>query len=284
MDDFLPLYHDSTHALFGEELLDETPRVLNQLIYTSLDKPYIEIEGKIGVLCDKETMQRIKMDYNLIRSETVVKANADYSTEFQSTVGLNTFKHLNEHLNKRCGELGKYKHDNTYKGPLIMYKRVKEIDRFYADKLRVAIDPDTQVPIRAIRKNRLENINMYCPYQAFDYRISVSQEFPAQIPPDHAIARQEREKDRLSYFLGNSWRLDITTVKSFKLDNYGKRMAKHPDNQTTYEVELELETKTIQQEWLKLKNGSPNQFTTLTSTFLNHMRKIAEICTAGVKK
>ena len=61
----------------------------------------------------------------------------------------------------------------------VSYRRVREIDYAYRNRVRVTRDSDTlaiRQPHGIIRKNRLADMNIYCPNQGFDFRISINTE------------------------------------------------------------------------------------------------------------
>lgn len=76
----------------------------------------------------------------------------------------------------------------SYRGPRVKHQRTREVDHFHetADKKKVrvtmTVSPDgktqTPKPNGIIEKERIANMNISSPKQAFDYRISVSAEKP----------------------------------------------------------------------------------------------------------
>lgn len=94
------------------------------------------------------------------------------------------------------------------------YQRRKEIDYFHPapnGKVRVTRDAET-LAIKQdgiVQKQRIADLNIYCPNRLFDYRISINVENPAEEPTsDHVSIR---EKNRLSYTHQNHI-VDLTQV------------------------------------------------------------------------
>lgn len=69
----------------------------------------------------------------------------------------------------------------SYTGAKISYLRRKEVDYFHptsTGRVRVTRDADTLAikPNGVIQKQRLADLNIYCPHRRFDYRISINVE------------------------------------------------------------------------------------------------------------
>jgi polynucleotide 5'-triphosphatase len=273
-------FKDGTEALFGTKTMDESLRLLGDMIFRNLTGKNIEIEGKIGKIVDRHTQVPFSdtMSQLQLRSETVL-VHRHPNSEFISTLSKETFQQLNSILNKRYEVLKEAQQKQGYKGPVIQYERVVEADRFYKDKnspewIRVSIDPETEEKKRAIRKTRLQNIDFFCPHRRWDFRVTISEEQELPIPGDEELPVRERRKDRLSYTF-DMWRIDITVVRKSNMNNYGVPFGDYIE---TYEVEMECNTDVMlehRQLWL---DKQPNQFLHFTKSLLKNMRTLNKQC------
>lgn len=114
-------FKDVTEALFGVKTMDESLRLLGDMLFSNLvDKRNIEvcascfhfesfafflsiqIEGKIGKIVDRHSQVPFSdtMSSLQIRSETVL-AHRHPNAEFVSSLSRETFQQLNNDLNKR---------------------------------------------------------------------------------------------------------------------------------------------------------------------------------------
>jgi hypothetical protein len=117
----------------------------------------IEIEGKLGVLMDRDDRLYLPI---------VTEAIVDCSCRFSSDMSLEQHAHYNKFL-------------NSVVGPDVTYKHLKQTDVFYSHgshKYRQTIQ-DGQV-IQTLEKKRLGDVNIYNPGYALDYRISINLEKP----------------------------------------------------------------------------------------------------------
>ncbi len=282
-------FGDYSAAFFGRKFeMDQTLRLLLDLVYKNLpveNNSDIEIEAKIGKLMNLNGDQRIFLP---VKSESVVvDSGSGINFRFVSEIEHTTFIKLNKLLNHQFTQLHEAKDKQHYQGPLITYSKPNEIDLYvklasgiknYSEKIRVSIDSKTREPKYALKKVRLANFDVYCPNAAYDFRISVSREQVVELPNmKMAIVDHERRKDRLSYGLGHAWKLDMTTVKEVKMDNYGN--PKEKDFTVTYELELECNTRFLVQEKQRLIEKKPNLFEKYVSCLLQNMRVLVRQAT-----
>ncbi len=89
----------------------------------------------------------------------------------------------------------------------LRYKRIRQLDEFHRTrngKVRVSRELDASLKpgrvVAVVAKNRLGDLNVVSPMQAFDWRISCNVEEPVEIDVD-ALGEPEsmRQKDRLCY-------------------------------------------------------------------------------------
>ncbi|KAJ3405962.1 hypothetical protein HDV05_006241, partial [Chytridiales sp. JEL 0842] len=236
------------------------------------------IEAKLGVLVDTRSRERY---YLPVETECVLSKYAE-SFRFESKMtrvciseSLDTHhdvqliseakdqhSYFNQLLNRFVG-------DPKYKGE-VRCKHRKEVDKYYrVDGRKVRMTFDKQQDMKyientTIEKQRIADLNIYCPRSRLDYRISVNVELPMEgaVPVDE---RPEftRDKDRLSYSY-QAFAFDLTQVSD---SNSADKV---------HELEIEfLNTASLMQEKLKLDARQPNQFGDLLTVFLNNVRLLA---------
>ncbi|KAL0482390.1 hypothetical protein AKO1_013015 [Acrasis kona] len=278
--DGLNPFKNITEALFGTKTMDESTRLLGDMLFTNLTKDNVEIQGKIGKVVDRSTQIPLSdlMSTVQTRSESAL-VHRHPNSEFVSSLSKQTFQHLNSILNKRYKDLQDAKANKDYKGPTMEYHRVLEVDRFYKDKnssdwIRVSIDPDTEMKKRAIRKTRLQNLDYFCPHRCWDFRITVSEELELPLPSDKEVPICERRKDKLSYTF-DMWRIDITVVKKSNMDASGVPIGEYTE---TYEVEMICESGVLLDHRKKCLEGQQNDLLFYTKTLLKNMRTLNKSC------
>eukprot|EP00002_Diphylleia_rotans_P035634 TRINITY_DN7794_c0_g1_i3.p1 TRINITY_DN7794_c0_g1~~TRINITY_DN7794_c0_g1_i3.p1 ORF type:complete len:250 (+),score=52.26 TRINITY_DN7794_c0_g1_i3:46-795(+) len=178
---------------------DDVASTLCMLLANFQDHEHLEIEIKLGVLLDRETRQRIKIP---VISDTILSKEGEFGQSFNFTSGIDKehFRYLNHVLNKQVE-----KHARS-EDP-IFYKRHKEADEQHEGNVRVTKTEGGEF-IRAVRKNRLCDYNIYSPNLPYDFRVSVSEEVPASRADIRGNPRSHRKKDRLSYkYAGYSYDL-----------------------------------------------------------------------------
>ncbi|SPO41014.1 related to CTL1 - RNA 5`-triphosphatase with manganese- or cobalt-dependent NTPase activities [Pseudozyma flocculosa] len=194
-------------SIFGIDPLDDFATLVGDwILYHGGNRQNLEIEGKVGLIIDSETGQRVQLP---VRTETVVDLPR---TRFESKMTMSQHASYNRLLNKLVSRSG----DGSYTGAKVSYARRKEVDYFHpapggGGKVRVTRDADTLAikPNGIVQKSRVADLNVYCPGRAFDYRISVNTETPAQEPTSESTSI--REKNRLSYSHQN-FVVDLTQV------------------------------------------------------------------------
>jgi len=221
----------------------------------------VEIEGKIGVMFDQQTNQRLRLP---VLSESILSP-AIGGIRFQSSMTEAQHKHYNTLLNQRV--------EQSARNPpslAIKYAHTHVIDEFYSVKteeskgrVRVSRDEKTGQVTESVRKTRVGDMNVYCPKWGFDYRISVNRELPVDPPPAPARAEMLRRKNRVSYS-HQAYRMDLTQVFPYPP---GK------DNTITHELELEfLNSAVLVRECAKRDRGEPSAFDEMVQVFLNDIR------------
>jgi len=140
-------------------------------------------------------------------------------------------------------------------------------------RVRVTIDDKTKQFKEAIVKIRIRDLEISCPRQAFDVRISISCEMQYTGSIDNLVQSvrkpgdtDSRYKDRLAYkhqFVS----VDLTQV----------RVDKEPGNKL-HELELEMDTEVLKREGEKVRRGDANNYEGIVGIFMNYVRVINRSC------
>jgi mRNA capping enzyme, beta chain len=133
-------------------------------------------------------------------------------------------------------------------------------------RVRVTWDQKTNKVLAAIVKIRLADMEVFCPQEAFDIRISTSIElqFPLDqignlVEHEERGVTQTRLKDRLSYKHQGMISIDLTQVTSEASGN------------KVHELELELGHEILLQQGSLMHQGAPNHFEAVVGIFLNYV-------------
>jgi hypothetical protein len=260
-----------SEKLFGKKTIPEDVRSLASELFEVLieeNRGKIEIEGRIGKLLDKSSDNRWKFP---IASDTLLSSKSE-QFKFEPRLSVGVFEQLNILLNEKVRAAPNE----------ITYKRTREIDRFYRNresgvKTRVTLDPETMQPLRAIIKEKKKSFDFMCPIVQLDYRITISLEIIVNSKAEEwGTPLDERVKDRMSYEFG-MWKIDITVVKTFDLDEFEVRKNEKPEE--AYEVEMEVNPDVLFAEKAKLaRGGSFDMFTKMCSDILSNIRSLVERC------
>lgn len=241
----------------------------------------IEVEAKLGEL--QANGVRIKLP---ILTEAVVAPGC--GAQFKSSMGPKQHRRLNEYLNSAVQQANmqgrapmSYRHtietDRFYDLPSDMLARssltqvVKDahIEGGHSATVRVTTDNKTNLVTAAIVKLRRADLEIICPSDAFDIRISVSLEtgWPHPIeglkqllPGDK---KKPRSKDRVSY-----------THQGFQVDLTQVTIDPGPKETKTHELEIELPTNQLREEADKIEKGIVNAYEELVRCFLNNLRVV----------
>lgn len=243
---------------------------------------HIEIEAKLGEL--QTDKKRIRIP---ILTEAVMAPGR--GTQFESSMNWDQHKHLNKWLNntfQQASTPGRapmtYDHpqetDTLYDLPSQMlehlHPQVKAAHLEGGKPLRVRVTRDnkTNEVTAKIIKLRMADLEIFCPNDTFDIRISVSLEtniskttwlHPVDDLQEHldkGVAKP-RSKDRVSFF-HQGFRVDLTQVFSSATGN------------KTHELEIELKTDDLKGEAEKIGRKLSNEYEELVRVFLNNMRVV----------
>ncbi|PWN97909.1 mRNA triphosphatase CET1 [Tilletiopsis washingtonensis] len=185
-------------SIFGWDPRDETASIVGDWIWRyGRGVADLEIEAKIGRIIDSHTGERLALP---VASETIL--NMQEGWRFESSMSQPQHQQLNNLLNSLVTPSRR-----------VSYRRVREIDYAYRNRVRVTRDSDTlaiRQPHGIIRKNRLADMNIYCPNQGFDFRISINTETDVDEEPTEE-STSHREKNRLCY-THQGFEVDLTQV------------------------------------------------------------------------
>jgi hypothetical protein len=159
--------------------------------------------------------------------------------------------------------------------PLHFY-RAKHIDSFYSSrggKTRVSRDENGNVVENGVvRKRRIADLNIYSPREAFDWRVSVSVEDPAEMPSGTPV--NVRSKDRACY-RHQLCQVDLTAVNA-KVSRWerGVMLTRQQDDRS-FELEIEIvDVPALIAEGLKEERGEENRFDEILQSVLDTTRML----------
>lgn len=259
-----------SRSMFGTDPIDEFARQVSDWIWdNSQGVEDIEIEAKIGLLIDKSLQTRVHLP---VYTEAIVDMR-EINARFESNMSMQQHQIYNKLLN----ELVAYSAQHMPPHEHMHYEHRKETDSFYdlvsaetgeKEHIRVTRDNKTQRPgpHRAVIKKRIADLNVYCPNQPYDYRISINTETPRHVEEELKNPTFFREKDRLSYSHQN-FTVDLTQV------------IMHRSNEPLHELEIEIRDPNylmqLADEAQQVRNGSTqvwNKFEDHILVFLNNIR------------
>jgi hypothetical protein len=245
----------------------------------------VEIEAKLGSLQDySNPAERLRLP---IMTDVILAPTAS-KPRFESSMRTDQHKYLNKYLNDALAQSqrpGRQK---------IIYKHTRETDYFYeiptraydlidpavlhyinatgkksAPRLRVTRDNATNAITAIIIKTRIADLEMRCPRDEFDVRISISLETNWVHPgwesfSEHLDAgvRTQRGKDRLSY-QHQGFLVDLTQVTPFGAAA-----------QKIHELEIEMDVNRLMEEGRKNAAGMENEYEKLVHVFLNNIKVV----------
>lgn len=138
-------------------------------------------------------------------------------------------------------------------------------------RIRVTTDNATGQITAIIVKTRVHDMEIYCPADEFDCRISISLESPWGINPieqrytehlDQGVPTA-RGKDRLSY-KHQGFMVDLTQVSTLS----------NPGASKVHELEIEMDVDRLLVEGIKNMEGLENEYTRIVSVFMNNVKVV----------
>lgn len=227
-----------------------------------------EVEAKLGKLIDRHSKARLQLP---VLTDSVLQPHR-LDTAFEPALTKMQYARLNKYLNDM---VARSRHPSRSG---IKYTHPKQVDRFYhltregfaalplevrelhegnpnhKLKLRVTTDPTGAVTARIV-KIRVGDLEIYCPGNEFDIRISVNLECSysdgyeaagyVALDADPEDSRP-RDKDRLSYQHQAS-SIDLTLVKNNRQEE-------------SFEIEVELDSDALLLEGRKVLQGQDNSY------------------------
>ncbi|KAG0302390.1 mRNA-capping enzyme subunit beta [Dissophora globulifera] len=277
------------HAFFGTDVIDDVVRTIGEFLFEHCHHPNVEIEAKLGVLIDKKTGRRIDLP---VRNEVVLAPQGRPTWyQFSSDMTVDQHAHFNKTLNWRLEQTRK----TEPKERQIRYQHTYEIDQFFVGsgnsggKVRVTRDQNTKevIPNGIVKKERIADLDIFSPRNAFDFRVSVNIETPIPAPAQGSAPLFERQKNRVSY-RHNNFKIDLTQVKQSNTPNAGggrnnfsqMNPALLNNNLSTLDLTHELEIEFVHPEELvrerdvRISGGGrqPDRFMDIVSQFVNNVR------------
>lgn len=142
-------------------------------------------------------------------------------------------------------------------------------------RVRVTTDQKTGKLLAKIVKFRISDIEIHCPGNAFDVRVSVSFELDYRGPVEELVPlgpKASRGKNRLSY-LHQSISIDLTQVTPG-----------NPDEKQLHELELEMDVALLVEQGQLCAQGRPNDYEPMVGVFLNYIRAINRAASGNSSK
>ncbi|KAF9360165.1 mRNA-capping enzyme subunit beta, partial [Mortierella sp. NVP85] len=164
-------------AFFGTDVIDDVVQTIGQFLFEHCHHANVEIEAKLGILVDNVTRRRIS--FGVMNEAVLAPQGHPKWYHFSSDMNRDQHAYFNKVLNTRLEQANK----ETSREQHIRYFHTYEIDQFFSTsegKARVTRDQKTNevIPDGIIRKERIADLDVYSPRNAFDYRISVNIEHP----------------------------------------------------------------------------------------------------------
>ena len=122
-------------SLLGLPITDEIVDILKIYIKKYINMPYIEIEGKLGLIKLSRSRDRI----DIINTKNITLLGNINETYFDSEIPQNIFYKINQLLQTR---------KSTTNNIISKYERIFECDKFYTynnEKVRVSYDENDKV-------------------------------------------------------------------------------------------------------------------------------------------
>ncbi|KAG8955974.1 mRNA-capping enzyme subunit beta [Tulasnella sp. 424] len=198
-------------SILAAEPLDEFVLEIADWVHrVAQGKTNIEVEAKVGTLIDTRSNERVNLP---VLNETILAPEyPDIRFSSDMTVGQHAM--YNKSLNSLVERTG----DPNYPNARIRYEHFRLVDTFYnmpaasgGGKVRVTRDEKTGQVKECVQKVRIADLNVYSPKRKMDWRVSVSVETPAKLPPDSLPPTNTRRKDRVSYS-HQAFKIDLTQV------------------------------------------------------------------------
>lgn len=264
---------------------DDLTKSVQDWIYATLVsidpglRQYVEIEMKYGVIIDPTSSSRVNPP---VSSQCVFN---DLDSTMKPDIDERVFDELNRYM-KNLSELnenmGKFNIiDSHYADISYRVRTHTERPKF----LRMSTDVSTGRIAQFIEKRKISHLLIYSPKDTYDTKISISLELPVpENDPPEKYKNQtpigHRLKKRTSYIHNDSCtRFDITRAES-KSTRPSTTKDRPEDQETTFEVELELNTPALLTAFDNIQQNGKD-YAAIVRTFLNNgtivRRKISSL-------
>ncbi|KAL9078723.1 MAG: hypothetical protein Q9157_002368 [Trypethelium eluteriae] len=247
----------------------------------------IEIEAKLGTLVDKGSNERIRLP---VVSAVILDLEARKQIAFESFMTEHQHKALNDFLNAEVQKSHARPSPGQRPRVKIHYEHKRERDSFHEltqagfhtlpaparhiiesqgllkrTKVRITKDQKSGRESARIVKCRLVDLDIYCPREAFDVRISINLEiaYQGEIEESTKVKFPDRVKDRLSY-LHQAYQVDLTQVT----DGGGS-------GGKTHELEVEISSAEVRRQMKLLQEGKENELERLIKVFLDNVKVLS---------
>eukprot|EP01063_Lacrimia_lanifica_P018047 TRINITY_DN2500_c0_g1_i2.p1 TRINITY_DN2500_c0_g1~~TRINITY_DN2500_c0_g1_i2.p1 ORF type:complete len:320 (+),score=117.05 TRINITY_DN2500_c0_g1_i2:579-1538(+) len=270
-----------TAPLFQNSVDDETAAIA-QLVSTHCMTGHVEIEARLGQLCQKVNKQRVKNPWS--KSSFIVE---DAGTYFEARVGEQSFFKVNQDMNHLV-ESGRKQGRN------VKYSKAKTFDVFTDGQARHSFAPQKNgsfAHVESVSKKKLQTLDIFNPKKAWDVRFRVAVEEVVAPPPVQTdcaafdaflkTVAKVRRKERRSYQL-DCFRIDLTTVEDCAVPKTGLESLGQVgalDAVVMLEVEVELDVEVLRKEKARAAAGhkeSQDRFTALCRLFMDNVRGLAD--------
>lgn len=233
------------------------------VVGSNADSSHVEIEAKIGQIVDTNSDLRLSLP---VQNECALNGDPSLRIRFESNMSMHQHQGYNELLNNWLRQAQR----QPDRVPITFVHR-REVDSFYEEqqipgfrgkppRIRQTKNEDTDATLACVIKERIADLNIYCPKTAFDFRISVSVEQPFERSLLKAQLVDQRAKDRMSY-AHQFFNVDLTQVSE------RGRVSRH-------ELEVELDPVQLRREAALVSQGKPNHYETLVKSFLDNVRTL----------
>ena len=224
---------------------------------------FIELEMKFGLIVEAKSPERVSPP---IASQAVY---TDLDAHLTPNVDEVLFKELNKYI-RGVSEMN----ENSGKFSIIESQTKDSVYRVGLSTqrprfLRMSRDIQTGRVGQFIEKRHISQILLLSPKDSYDVKISLNLELPVpeNEPPEkyqNQTPVSERSKDRVSYIHNDSCtRVDVTTVQNHNQGVKGRH------TETTYEIELEINTPALLNAFDKINDDS-KEYAAVIRTFLNN--------------
>ncbi|KAL9084002.1 MAG: hypothetical protein Q9165_008278 [Trypethelium subeluteriae] len=247
----------------------------------------IEIEAKLGTLVDKGTNERIRLP---VVSAVILDLEARKQIAFESYMTEHQHKALNDFLNAEVQKSHVRPPPGQRPRIKIHYEHKRERDSFHEltqagfqtlpasarqiiesqgllkrTKVRITKDQKSGRESARIVKCRLVDLDIFCPREAFDVRISINLEiaYQGEIDESTKVKFPDRVKDRLSY-LHQAYQVDLTQVTGGA-----------GSGEKTHELEVEISSAEVRRQMKLLQEGKENELERLIKVFLDNVKVLS---------